>query len=88
MVIYANTKYSPGDLVMCRFKEHNPGEVSEGMVKDVEVYHFGGHREDHHMVYYCVEPFEMVGFEHDDHERLFEEDILGPAAEQGQTLGV
>jgi hypothetical protein len=82
VVIYADTKYNPGDRVMCKFKDQNPGEISEGVIKDVEVYHFGAHREDHHMIYYWVEPFEMVGFEHDDHERLFEEDILGLAPEQ------
>ena len=80
MIIYADTKYSPGDRVMCRFSGNGrSGEISEGEVRDIKVYHHKHAMRDRHMIYYCVEPVDMIGFEHDDDEMIYEADILGPA---------
>ena len=83
MVIYVDTKYNPGDRVMCRFENQNPGEVSVGIVSDIKVWHHKHAKKDCHMTYYSVEPSSMVGFEHDDNETFYEKDILGPAPQEG-----
>ncbi len=79
MVIYAHTKYDPGDRIMCRFRKHRPGEISEGVIGGITVHHHQHAKEDRHMIYYVVEPSDAFGFEHDDHETIYEKEILGPA---------
>ena len=82
MVIYANTEYNPGDRVLCRFQVlkdvRAEDGISEGRVSDIRVVHHEHSRQDAHMIYYLVEPAELVGFEHDDYEAIYEGDILGP----------
>ncbi len=77
MVIHANTKYNPGDRVMCRFRNQNPGEVSVGVIGNIWAVHNRHAMVDKHMIYYSVEPTSLVGFEHDDDESFYEKDILG-----------
>lgn len=71
MIINIRTKFKHGDVVEYR---RDPASCpwKTGRIKGVKLIQYDAFRADAFMIYYLVEPIEMVGTEHDNKEWILE----------------
>ena len=68
MNLSIKTKFDYGQIVNCRFKEYNKGELAQGKINSVQVCQTEHMRPECFMISYLVEPLEYIGYEHDEEE--------------------
>jgi len=73
MLINTTTKFNHDDSVLYRLNTNKPW--NPGRIIAIRIYQPRHFRSDAFMVYYCIEPIEMIGFEHDNEEWIFEADV-------------
>jgi hypothetical protein len=77
MNLSVTTKWRYNDIVITKQVLPNKTIMREGRICGIKVVQSEHYKKDGYLLYYLLEPVDMIGLEHDEHFSVIESEIKG-----------